>query len=75
MDDNTPIPPRKKAVVLRGHAFRPVKNPIAPRGVIPWCECGEQLLLWPIDSKTARHIHDRHKASIMRATEQAGTDA
>jgi hypothetical protein len=75
MQDNTQPQTRKTAIRLVGHAYRPQPNPYSPRGVIPWCECGKQLLEWPINGKTARQIHDEHKKALIRSQESESTSA
>lgn len=52
-------------LVIAGHAYRPLKAQFG-RWPIPACECGEQLLNWKIDTKTAREIHRAHKKAVAR---------
>jgi hypothetical protein len=52
-------------IILPGHAYRPTKNPYGQK-VISGCECGEHLVSWATNDKTARFIHAEHKKAIVR---------
>ena len=52
-------------VIVKGHTYKPAKG-VNGKWVVPGCECGQTLLGWAVNAKTARSIHLEHKKAILR---------